>query len=558
MNGIRKEIELEQATMNHFKDTVARCRDRRYQVSLPWVEGHLPLPTNRNLAERKLQATTGKLVKEQKILMDTINATNMETAELFKKEAQELLLPAKFNLRGWEFGPSAEKKMMSVLGMLWDTWEDCLKIALKNLKKQVDRPATKRMLLSVANMVFDPLGLVCPVALRPRILIKKAYNNKMKLGWDDSLPEQIAKEVEGKEVTVQLVQAKSRITPKKCTSIPRLVRLAKTVRNHLMCEDIRTYLWSDSTVTLAWIQNDGIWGTFVTNQVKKIRQLTGISQWRHVRGELSPTDLPSRSCSAKQLITDQCFSTRPATSKFGKKEDFSVCHERLHKALCGRWYAKVLKLSQDEKHCSGLDDSRIKKLRLFKNDQGLLCIKTKLIFGMDEDNVKCPIVLPDNSNIVKLMILKEHQTSSHAGVQVLQSGLRERLWILNSRHTIGNVICKCATCCRFNATRCEIEEALLSVNRIKNAEAFEVTGVDLVGPLILRGGQKVWIVLYICAVYHAQDMDAHLLFTQYNNVFKKIDWKQFYRYSTVNRIDWRFNFTSAAWWGGFWERPVGL
>ncbi|KAF2897127.1 hypothetical protein ILUMI_09048 [Ignelater luminosus] len=47
--------------------TVARCKDGRYQVNLPWAEGHLPLPTNGNLAERRLQTTVGKLVKEQKI-----------------------------------------------------------------------------------------------------------------------------------------------------------------------------------------------------------------------------------------------------------------------------------------------------------------------------------------------------------------------------------------------------------------------------------------------------------------------------------------------------------
>ncbi|KAF2879529.1 hypothetical protein ILUMI_26644 [Ignelater luminosus] len=620
----------------------------------------------------------------------------METAELFKKEAQELLLPAKFGLRGWEFGLSAEKKIVSVLGMLWNTREDCLKIDLENLKKRVDGPATKRMLLSMANMVFDPLELVCPVTLRSKILMKKACNNEMKLGWDDSLPDEIAKEFEkwkvdvlnleglkiprwltghlidrsfwslhvfcdastsayatsiflrvvGKEVTVQLVQAKSRITPKKCISMPRLellsccigARLAKTVKDHLMCEDIRTYFWSDSTVALAWIQNDGTWGTFVANRLKEIRQLTDIS------------------CSAKQLITDQWWEgpnwlkeeerewpwsvaqPDPQRVNLERKKTvvsainnsigpcvvddmlkYSDYHKMLRITALVVRYLEILKTKPairiaksnmknfkeltfeeiekaektifrhiQKKHFSGLDDSRIKKLRPFKDDQGLLCIKTKLIFGMDEDNFQCPIVLPDNSDIVKLMILKEHQTSSHAGVQVLQSMLRERLWILNSRRTIGNVIRKCATCRRFNATRCEIEEAPLPVNRIKNAKAFEVTGVDLAGPLILRGGQKIWIVLYTCAVYRAVHLelacslstndfiktlrmfiarrgrlsiiysDNGLNFVGYNNAFKKIDWKQVHRYSTVNRIDWRFNPPSAAWWGGFWERLVGL
>ncbi|KAF2901348.1 hypothetical protein ILUMI_04840 [Ignelater luminosus] len=44
------------------------------------------------------------------------------------------------------------------------------------------------------------------------------------------------------------------------------------------------------------------------------------------------------------------------------------------------------------------------------------------------------------------------------------------------------MIGKCATC-RFNGTKCEIEEAPLPVNRIKTAKAFEVTGVDLTDPV---------------------------------------------------------------------------
>ncbi|KAF2904368.1 hypothetical protein ILUMI_01826, partial [Ignelater luminosus] len=70
-----------------------------------------------------------------------------------------------------------------------------------------------------------------------------------------------------------------------------------------------------------------------------------------------------------------------------------------------------------EKHFSELDDSRIKKLRPFKDDQGWLRIKTELIFGMEVDNY----VLPDNSRIIKVITLKEQETLSHARVQVLQS-----------------------------------------------------------------------------------------------------------------------------------------
>ncbi|KAJ8883169.1 hypothetical protein PR048_015009 [Dryococelus australis] len=42
------------------------------------------------------------------------------------------------------------------------------------------------------------------------------------------------------------------------------------------------------------------------------------------------------------------------------------------------------------------------------------------------------------------------------------------------------------------------------------------------------------------------------------NMFTTLDWEQIVKYSITERIDWRFNPSSAAWWGGFWERLVGL
>lgn len=48
---------------------------------------------------------------------------------------------------------------------------------------------------------------------------------------------------------------------------------------------------------------------------------------------------------------------------------------------------------------------------------------------------------------------------------------------------------------------------VLPVERVRSAAVFETTGVDLAGPLLLRDKQKVWIVLYTCAVYRAVHLD---------------------------------------------------
>ncbi|CAG7834409.1 unnamed protein product [Allacma fusca] len=53
--------ELELAAKEHFLRTVRVNEEGRYEVHLPWVEGHPKLGINRDIAEKRLLATTAKL-----------------------------------------------------------------------------------------------------------------------------------------------------------------------------------------------------------------------------------------------------------------------------------------------------------------------------------------------------------------------------------------------------------------------------------------------------------------------------------------------------------------
>lgn len=82
----------------------------------------------------------------------------------------------------------------------------------------------------------------------------------------------------------KLICAKSRIAPVKTVSIPRLElcaavllsRLAATIAPLLRMNISQRFLWTDSTVTLAWIASDSQrWRTFVANRrVGEIHNLT--------------------------------------------------------------------------------------------------------------------------------------------------------------------------------------------------------------------------------------------------------------------------------------------
>ncbi|GFW67827.1 uncharacterized protein TNCV_3871581 [Trichonephila clavipes] len=188
---------------------------------------------------------------------------------------------------------------------------------------------TKRLVLSTVQKVFDPIGMLAPSALLPKLLLQEIW--KMKKAWDQELPQNIvnkfmkwfneiqilkdvnvprcmkidiftelhvfvdaskgsyagcvfARSIVDSRVSVILVRAKSRVAPLKLLSIPRLelmaccvgVRFVNSILKALNMLDLKVTLWSDSTTALWWIKEYGNWSVFVANRVKEIRQLTKI------------------------------------------------------------------------------------------------------------------------------------------------------------------------------------------------------------------------------------------------------------------------------------------
>jgi hypothetical protein len=225
----------------------------------------------------------------------------------FMRDATQIMADAKFELRGWKHttlgGMENEPEILVVLGLLWDTQEDVLFCDVS----AVNRPQgklTRRSILSAAQRVYDPIGFCCPVTLHPKLLLQESW--KAKLSWDAEVPEEISEkfmkwvedlptlacvkilkcvmltgsqkyslhmfcdacktscaaviflrsEYEG-QVSVHLLQAKSRVAPLKQITIPRLellaccteARLSAFVKRGIDLEDVE-YFWTDSSTVL--------------------------------------------------------------------------------------------------------------------------------------------------------------------------------------------------------------------------------------------------------------------------------------------------------------------
>ena len=200
---------------------------------------------------------------------------------------------------------------------------------------------TKRSIASAVARVYDVLGWHAPAVLIVKILIRELW--QIHLGWDDEVPESIAKEwnrwkneltllnnypilrcqfnnskeVHGWEVhgfsdasqkayacsiyiravysdasiTTSLITAKTKVAPMRSVTIPKrefcVAHLLAQVLSHV-CELLKlredcVYAWSDSSVTLAWIQTPPQrLKSFVANRVAEIIQQLPPNRWRYV------------------------------------------------------------------------------------------------------------------------------------------------------------------------------------------------------------------------------------------------------------------------------------
>jgi len=435
----------------------------------------------------------------------------------------------------------------------------------------------------------------------------------------------------------------------KPVSIPRLEllgcligsRLANSVSESLGLHSNKKFFWTDSSTALAWIQRQEDWGTFVGNRTKEISQLTDIKDWRHVPGEKNPADLPSRGCSPLELLQSKWWegpewlkleakfwprshqsedetqidmerrktpvrvnaAVEVSMPKFSsymrnvrvyafirrfidnarKPKDvrYYKRHPSLHEIQSGE-----IQLIRQIQRSNFPKKPDLKNLIIQQDIDGLYHVKTRLDYGDDEEEFKSPFLLPSNDAIVHQLIQHIHVTNCHAGAQFVLNKLREKYWVLKGRKTVTRVIHKCVSCARYSAQKFQSVPAPLPQSRIERQYAFQTTGVDLAGPLILKGGVKTWLVIYTCAVYRGIYIDlvdsisteefllslerftwicgrpSHIYsdngtnFVGAVNLMNELDWKSLEDRIGEKMIRWRFNPPTAAWWGGWWERLV--
>ena len=253
------------------------------------------------------------------------------------------------------------------LGVQWHVTSDTFgfRIATK------DKPPTRRGILSVISSIYDPLGFVAPFHLSAKILLHNLCRKQ--LGWDDLIPEedlirwkswleelpileqfsidrcfkppsfgdiiscqlhhfsdasQVAygavsylRLVNARhEVHCSFVMGKSRLSPLKPVTIPRLelsaavlsTRLDRMIRQEIELSINDSFYWTDSTCVLRYIANSERRNkTFVANRVAAIREQSIPCQWRYVGTKTNPADDASRGLTTEAIITSNRWTKGP-------------------------------------------------------------------------------------------------------------------------------------------------------------------------------------------------------------------------------------------------------
>lgn len=428
------------------------------------------------------------------------------------------------------------------------------------------------------------------------------------------------------------------------------VRLFSQIKESDLLLNLSNYnifCWTDSSVVMAWIKDPERWKAFVSNRVKEILQHTTSKSWFHLPGKFNPADLLSRGCDPQMLIDSQWWlgpewlklpqqNWPKSELNVNEKEvqieqkvsnnvntvvtnifSLNLCYFSKYNKIIRmiawvyRFYnninkmciknnnslklkeineaeLKLFSLIQKENYGQSLELKPSNKLNYFKDELELLRVKSRLTLSEEDEYFISPIVLPGSHFIIKCMVRDLHYNKNHAGTQMLMSILRERFWIVGVRKLVKKTVRECVICRRFKAKCGQTPLAPLPLSRITCGKAFEITGVDLAGPLILRSKEKCWIIIFTCAVYRAVHLElANSMSTECflmalrrfisrrgrineifsdngrnfvgaHNYFKNVDWDNVTSQSSIKRIKWNFIPPAAPWWGGWWERMVRI
>lgn len=354
---------LLQATLTkHFKDSVSPLKDTL--LDNLYVD-NLQGTVDKESSLIKIYHEANKEFKKANMPLQAWNSNNLTLRSIIEDEFQEKI-------------PTD----VSVLGMNWNTESDTLSVCQPKFWNYVN--LTKRKLLSLISSVFDPLGLLSPITIKGKLLMQRAWLEKLE--WDTTLPNEY--EIEWDELRAELeiiqtckfprkvscentvrelhvfcdasskaygavayivsenesdlvshlVTSRSRVNPLQSRTIPQMeltaievgIKLIRYLVSTLNWKFTKKTLWSDNEASLQWIRNQKSSIIYVQNRVKTILSLREGIDILYVPTNENPADLLSKGLTMKRFKDSDLWFHGPdwlRTQDWPKQKSHVVVNE---------------------------------------------------------------------------------------------------------------------------------------------------------------------------------------------------------------------------------------
>ena len=227
------------------------------------------------------------------------------------------------------------------------------------------------------------------------------------------------------------------------------------------------------------------------------------------------------------------------------------------------------------------------QLNLQPNDQQVLECRGRIIG-------EYPIYLPDDALFTAKLVHQAHVATLHGGVTLTMGRLRETYWIPRLRRLVKKVRGSWWGCKRFQLKAYQSPPpGNLPTTRTQGETPYQAVGVDFAGPIKYRlranTEGKAYLVLYACCLTRGVYLDLlpsletskfltslkgfiarrgrpSVIYSDNGSTFKAAaQWlkkvrrdEKFNNCLAQQEITWKFNLSTAPWWGGQFERLIGV
>ena len=198
------------------------------------------------------------------------------------------------------------------------------------------------------------------------------------------------------------------------------------------------------------------------------------------------------------------------TSDFIKPDEVATATEIILRQEQYKFYSEEITTLKTKTQVK--PSSKILKLYPFLDNE-ILCVGGRCANADFSDEAKYPRIVPQKSELARLIILDAHHSTLHGGTTQTIAEIRSHFWIPACRNQVRKLIMNCVTCSRFNGKPEHPLMGDLPKKRVTiPSKVFKDVGLDFGGPFLCKEKdkefRKVYMALFDCFASKAVHLEV--------------------------------------------------